>query len=850
MQAPNIHHLSIEGDYQAGIRHLGAAYKAIDQLQRRLAAGGIQSGGDWQSLGDGAWLYARVAMGVNAVRIVVGSEITRLAAELESKGPPDFVSGVVVGGTITEVEQEDDRLPPVDTLIRQFWPTLPTQRKFGLQPGLQDSTRLAVDPDVRVAAVIADFNMMTGEQSVRYSQHGSIRPTMYSGVMKKVVQLLMGYGKQETNLYKETIWRFDDPVVEKIGAYGRGRTESSITSASKASVQIESRVRYDFRAYRTHGVIFDVLRRPWLVEVSANYGVLCMPLELHPDSVTANFRVMLERRNDAEALAVLDLLGGFPTGKTFPDGSRAMKAAISSGQVVQMLGREQMQEYYNLTPYSSALGWAFNEMGTEAHNTGYGHGEDHWQFGAHYALALSVGSEIKLEAPASAGRLKAHIGGVLDERATAGDKEAFRYELEKIDRLSESDVSGLLSQPPEAAYKMLAEMTARSIVNAAASLSMVSKGALVNGDTRSPCQAKFWEPLIDNAIISHDFSPDVEHPSSKAPERCDTTILVFFAGNGMKTVKWFADSRRKSINEVESDEEACMYVGSWTRTQRTGTIGPGPGYYTSDFDFREEKPDVTDVTITTGKDLGWTRVEADWPNDWPVGGYCEARRYRSFLRKVERFTGRREESISAFVWPAFAREAYYLAMKKTVRTERHSIGYSYLEMMDPNSHVLFIPYTGPSGIPQDDLKHCGNSGRRRATGDVIRKAGLCTEFIDEGPWMNECEVVDGLVFNSPLPPLPAGLSATNLEDVEHTVKFVSAYGDPVDIEVESDLWYEPSPTPENPDALQLMYATGNCFGGIECAVFSRAPSAGLDIRGKPDFPEMLDGPPCFIGVVN
>jgi len=837
MQAPGIHHLSIEGDYEAGIRYLGDAYEVLQRLQDRLRLGGIQTGGDWEPLDGGAWLYARVAMGINAVRIVVpaGEHLARRRT-MERTGPPDFVSGVVVDGTIETIQTENG---PLDQL-RSFWPTPSTVRKFGLPEGLQSSVRLAVPENPLISVSPAEDGP--------HSQYAGIRPSMYSGAMKAVVQLLLGYGKPGESIYQQDIWQIEMPERSATGTPGVV-TELAVDLVPSVRLEPQWQVGYDFRAYRTHGISFDVQGRPWLIEISSMNGVIGMPLPLFDETQSEAFRARIEDAQDDEALAALDLLGGFPTGATFPASSEGLKALLSSGYAVQMLDAETLLRYYSLTPYSSGMGWAFNLRGTEAHNTGFGWGEDHWQFGEHYALSLAIGAPVEVRPPRQAPIVQAHI--LTAREAYGGPAIAFEWYLQKIGRLSDEQADDLLRLTPAQAFAALREMAVPPVASATANLSRVSRGALVNGDVRSPNQAKFWEPLMDNAIVSHDFSPDEERPGTPAPERCDTTMLVFFAGNDLKVLKWFVDARRRSINEVESDEEACMYVGTWTRTQRTGTIGPGPGYYSSDHDFREEKPDVTSVTITTGSDLGWTRVEADWPNDWPVGGYCEARRYRTFMRKVEHFNGRREESISAFVWPAFAREAYYLALRKTVRTESHSIGHSYLELKDPNNHVLFIPYTGPSGIPMDALKHCGNSGHRRATGDT-NQVGIsqCTELIDEGPWMNECQVVDNLLFNTPLPPLPAGESQRNLVEVEHKVKFVSAYFDPVDLKVESELWYEPSPAPESPDSFQFMYATGNCFGGAECAVFSRAPNAGFELRGVPDFADMKRGAPCFVGVVN
>lgn len=823
MQHYGIHSLTIEGDRNEGLKYIGQAQKVIDQLQGRLKLGGIQSGADWKDLGDGAFLYARVAMGVNAVRIVVpDSGDTEEQRWKEDFGPPDFLSGAVVGAVLEEVRQEDGTLIDV---LRSYWPAIQSQRKFDLLPGLQRNARLAVAPDFVVTAVL-------DSGTVRRSQHAGVKPSMYSGAMKKVVQLLLGYGLPGKSLYQRTLWHAEGEQGQK---------------SKKAPVTVESMVRYDFRAYRTHGISFAPDGKPWVIEISAVNGVVGMPLELHPETTTTRFRGYLERKGDEEALVVLDLLGGFPTGKGFPMGKAAMKAMITSGYAVRLMEPEQLAPFYNLEPYSSALGWAFNELGTEAHNTCFGWDETDWQFGEHHAITISIGQPIEVPVPARAAELRAHLTGVLGDGATNGDSQAFDYNMRKIARITDEEVESLLRMAPAQAYAELSEIQATPIAACRANLTRVSRGALINGDYETPYQAKFWEPLMDNAVITHDFSPAEEEPRGKPATVSDTTILAYFDGNALKTVKWFSDSRRKAISHTESDEEDCMYAGNWTSTTYSGMVGPAPGYYSSDYDLRTETPDSTTVRMTKGEDLGWTSCDADWPQDWPVGGYCSAWRTRSFKMQVEQRSGMKMESVCAFVWPAFAREAYYLAERKTKITAGHSLGFSYKQLGDPNVGELFIPYSTFSGAVVDLLEKCGNSSYRRVVRSIKMGSG-CSDLVDEGEWLSECEVIDNKLFNTPLPPLPEGFSRGREEVIEYEVYFSSGYYDDIKVAAESDAWFDPSPLKDDGAALQYMYVTGNCLGDAESVVYSTSPSGPLLQAGYPDFPQLRSGVPCFIGV--
>lgn len=842
-QHPSIQTLSIEGNFDEGVKHIGAAQKVVDQLQQRLALGGIQSGADWKDLGDGAWLYARVAMGVNAVRIVVPPvpKPLREAVEQIDLGPPDFLSGIVSPGYIVErtvtdgINSGGQPVKRTINLLKDYWPTLAAQRKHNLVEGWQESERLAVLDDPLLSVQVVPLGMNSSQ-----SQHFGIKPSMYSGTMKKVVQLLLGYGRQNQELYRYELW--DVPADSG--------------SAKPKKVTIEDRVRYDFRAYRTHGIAFSPDNKPWLIEVSSHNGVVGMPLELHPRTTGEAFMRHLERTGDDEAMHVVSMLGGFPTGRTFPASSVAMRALISAGIAVQMATADDLKPFYNNNPYSSAMGWAFNELGTEAHNTCFNWDEaTDYQYGEHYAISVRIGGNHEVPVPKQAGDLAMHIGRVSQDGWPSGEREAFGYYRRKIGRLSDDAVDSLLRMPPAQAYQALKDISVDPVTEASAMLTRCSRGHLMNQGYDTEYQAKFWEPLMKNAVISHDFSSLGElldrPPRGPAPSVCDTAMLVFFAGNALKTVKWFWDTRRKAINKIESDEEDCMYVGKWTYTQETGTVGPAPGYYSADYDYRTEHPDATYKRVTEGKDLGWIRVEADWPPGWPLGNFSEARRYRGFRMTTETRTGISQESACSMVWPAFAREAYYLAERVRRITDGHALGYSYREMQDPNHAALAIADSGPAGILTDPIRHCGNPGKRRVY-EFFRIGGDlagCTSLIDEGPWASECEPIDPYVFNTPLPPLPPGFSKPQILEIEYRGHFVSGYGDAVDLEAESDLWFEPSPPRDSPDAYQFMHATGNCLGDTECVIYSEIPNGGLARAGGPDLQELTEAVPCFIGVV-
>lgn len=162
-------------------------------------------------------------------------------------------------------------------------------------------------------------------------QYRRILASQFSGLMSKAVQVILGRGR--TVVYKS-----------------------------------------DWEA--CHGILMSGTQ-PWLIEISAARGVLAMKLPVTKASGTST--------NDAVAHSVA-LFGGVPTGAGFPDD---ISAAIAAGTVRQLMTPEWFSEVSSKNTYSDYMGWSFNDLGTEAHNTCW-HVTDEGQYiGCHYRLLLS-----------------------------------------------------------------------------------------------------------------------------------------------------------------------------------------------------------------------------------------------------------------------------------------------------------------------------------------------------------------------------------------------------------------------------------------------------------------------------
>lgn len=273
------------------------------------------------------------------VQIVGEHEYIRL-----NGGDISILSGVVKDGELVELPVPEGSPPgttPVTTL-RSFraTPQCSQYAKGGSATVFHDMDRLAVEAHA--------------DMGISGSQYTDLCASMYSGTMAKVVQIIMGYGK------------------------------------TKGSPLTGVQVKYDFRWARCHGVVTGADGKKWLLEISSANGVMAMRLPLSRSGSTSSKQDVIKKTRL--------LLGGFPTGETFPVGA-ALTAAIAAGTVLQLLSVAGMSAVYGKSYYSTAMGWSFNDAGSEAHNTcftvdnGIPRGPSAGNaVGYHYKLAITIGA--------------------------------------------------------------------------------------------------------------------------------------------------------------------------------------------------------------------------------------------------------------------------------------------------------------------------------------------------------------------------------------------------------------------------------------------------------------------------
>ena len=140
-----------------------------------------------------------------------------------------------------------------------------------------------------------------------WNQTSYLKPGMFSGYMRYVVQVLLG---------------------------------------------MDAQVRYDYRFIRTHGIFRSTAKgkqADWLIEISQKSGVMAMRLPV--------CRMGIPKENT---------LGYVPQGDSFPENDAKLAEAIKSGKVKVLMPASALTPVYSKTAFSPVYGWAFDYTGGQA----------------------------------------------------------------------------------------------------------------------------------------------------------------------------------------------------------------------------------------------------------------------------------------------------------------------------------------------------------------------------------------------------------------------------------------------------------------------------------------------------
>ena len=855
--------VSTEGDPQLAQLYVPQALHLLDRLLARLKVGNITTGASAYRVDDHCHVYARVSDGINAVHIVVTGSPSQKPKVVHIT-VPDFLSGTVHDGYLT------------NGVLDSF---APTQRCSLYRPSLipralQKIKRLAIPPSQQLPEIQSPQH-----SHWQYSQYTMLKPSCYSGKMKQVVQFLMGIGRLPSA--KASLYRFLIPDI-KTFYQANDLTPPAVTPYFKKIADAGVQIEFDYKFARTHGIYTAPDGKLWLVEISITHGVIARPLPMFEITTTSWFRQHLETLDvqphsdepiqqvrEDDGLGVLDALGGFPTGEGFATGN-AFDAWVRAGETIQLLEPDALADFYSNSFYSSAMGWAFSKSGKEAHNTCWRYGDDGIQEGLHYAIALNLGAMPELTVTKEHKALIDKLEQVRDQYPELVDPAIF-----KVKRMSAYELSDYADLSAQRALAAIDALQMQPFVTASANVSLSNRGKLYNPGKKPTAQFKFWEPLV-GYCVSHDWFPawssDAAGTRADAPE-CDTVMQVFFQGEQLKKLRYFRSGKDADQGQQVSDNfESCMYVGQWKRTTTHGFYGAGRGFYSEDLDFIHEYHENRSVETIKGEDYGWCRaVYADDIVDQRVN---HMHRYRRFRRRTqtESYTGKSVGT--ACMWPAFDREAYYLAVFTSMQSYSKTVDYAYQELVDPHSGEgwrCFPSVAGPDYWPADILS-CGNRcpeyvnysfrkgdfSNARICRFTYYNPYPCSDFADKGEWLHKCDNFTNMAFDIPEPPLPSEPSVNTGYQAELDV-WLCTGDDPFLIRADkvvtkdpymSPLWFVPSPDPET-GLTQAIYETHNCLGSATHLIYDAEPNSGSSKSYGTDLPYKASaGSVTFIGIVE
>ena len=848
MQPRGISGISIEGDTLAGQLYVPRAKKMLQVLANRVAVGGIHTASNFARLDDHAYCYAVVAMGIQRAVIVVDApspeQMTNAAAGVKV-AVPDFVSGAVTDGRITDFPKDITGTTPA-SVLKQFWPTPACAALLNIPETTQPSRRLAVIPYPPFYEQLGPSSNYSG---ARWSQYVRCKPTLYSGRMRWVVQLLLGFGRQP----RKSIYDRTKPSVGKTIA----KRLAEHPSEYERTVRRDGRqVRYDWRWYRTHGIAVGADGRAWLVEIGNTRGVIAMPLPLNPITEMPAFREKLRDMKDSAGLEALDKIGGFPTGEAFPTGD--IEPWIRAGRVIRLSTVEEMRHFYDKSPFASPMGWAWNERGDEAHNTAWEIGLSGYIRASHYGYSVSIGAKRDHTPATNAGRLKSRIS------SKASDKN-YAANVYKVDQLDKDAIDELLRGNPTDVNELYASLDATVAPppgEGNGHLWIAKEGYLYKFGKKVQYELKFPWPEI-GYLVSFDMQPEQEHV--RTIPHCDTDVHVFYVGNELKIVRYFNDSRSYTAPSVSDDTDGCELMGVFTRIEETGLLGIPPMVYSTDFDNRKEIVGGRSIRQVNGKSLGYSDVYVSDDLTYPPRGVL--RRRKRFLKTITNEIWSGEGLTSAMVVPFFDRCAYYYAVMESFESHTKIVtsGYSYQD--DPwfcetwRNFPGYTGYTSASGafIRGEHPSGCGPVDARTvvAPGSVY-SGGACSDFADGGEWCHTCDNADAMVYHLPEPPAPPTQVLIEPATQVRTTYLVNASGlTPFRIERRTftgafngsaNPWFIPSPDPDT-GLTQYADVTHNAFGDGQVMRYWRAPNDLVEVLGGPKPPGFQDSNTTFVGVV-
>ena len=735
-----------EGDQNAALQYVRAAKAFLERTKQLRDLRGTSTVARTYRADANTYIYALTSGTVDIVMISTAPRVFAPVGGASISGSMyPFLGGVSFDGLIKQGLAPNSGT--MTKLLSTFAPTARTQEDLKLSAGAQNTPLLPVEP------YYDDLKSKAEAPVYPYSQYTMLKPTMYTGAMKFVVQLVMSYGKQRIKM---------------------GPKDASAGHISRVSA-VGHQVLFDFHFSRTHGIAFGSDGTPWLVEISVTNGVLITPLPRFEytmpkrssnGTLTWPYRAIAEASGRTEVVAFLNLFGGMATGEAFPSD---IDGAIAKGTVLRLMKPEDLNDFYRCSGYSSAMGWAFpgplrlgtttwaSDGNTTVHNTGYylDEAESGVYIGYHYSIKLNIGAYLP---------------------------ERLKY------------------QNP------------LPIVDASATLQREGQGYLIQ-KLPAPLFIKFWEPLLTPAYGGL-LSVDVRTPPGKGQQfdaTCETPMHVFYIGRDLKVVKWYHDADYTGVEEEITTTPACPDGGGRIYEYSSGISRIDNQFFSNDWDKRKPHPDIYEHTERNSSDLGYAPpYYTDWIQD---PQFCDVIRQRVWKHTD---IAHRQSGISHYsvvMVPAFMREAYYIAHAEHAASSTTTESRHWVALDDPQAYVGWRKiYEQDFGYAAG----CPKGSKQRIVIDAPEPdLSGCKDLAYRGSWLGPCDNVESMTGTSfmkqsesdPAVPTPT----TQVEAKLFSCTEIPETSLPVTWEHFSNLWLTRSPDPES-GLVQFISVLTNTFG--------------------------------------
>lgn len=879
-----------EGDADEAKALLGDAIKLADTLRAWKTTQRINNVTKVFNLRDGAYLVVADLQNMRAMQIVTPVNPTqRLVVSgdewqpTEDVGVMDVMSGVVTSPTIVEATIPGTATSgsltyqvdvPVDAL-QGFTPTTETSGRYS---SVDARRRLAVEEDPMYRPINAPL-------STKYSVHAHVKPSCFSGAMRKVAQLLLGVGRPIRPMWEQKWMKQEKKApLEAEQKDGAGKVTSRVTSpyglyyakpALRGRDKYETPFKFDYRFAKTHGISFDQDDRPWLIEISSQ-GVHAMPLYLDAVSTTDEGRARyLEVSPELEEF--FDEFGGMPLGICFPSGATFQRWK-RAGEIVELLDDNHMSLFYENGAFGTDVGWSFNSVGSEAHNCCTGV-LNNLSTGMHYRIKINLNKETFPQAT----QLQAQVLNYV--------RPTELYALNKIRRMTEAQASALLrtfATDRAAGLAAFDSLVVTPSLVGTASLELVNADFLYHpAHPRSQPQIKFPDSIM-GGLVSFDFGPHVVGAGANV-EVCDAPMFVCHIDDEIEVINYFADFRSRPARPAVDTREVCQFTGNWTTTTYGGAPRIAGNFYTSRWDWREEITPNDITTTYTGRKIG---VQGQAKVEFFFTICVDVMSYTHFTIK---YTTTAKQNIGRGVSvaiPFHARDCYYMARHDFVSNSTTSKGQYNESTPGPQRQAWklfnFVWHwyglcggnenLNPGGL-RCIAKKYGDWQVESCVGDQIPNEiyyAVCPEGYIRGvpitvnaPYWN-----NGILGSAVFPPLPlpsawsesveAGvgkqeyeirlISDTGLGEIITESGKVSGKdpvtGDPVDFYSldMSSWWWRFSPDPDD-GSMPWMGATYSCLGNPIINFHSDMDAMTVKSQGVPS--NMHAGPlSCYVGVIR